>query len=397
MTNYQFRLRDLTGDIRSGTLEAESVEAATAKLREPGVQILEVEEAVAEGGLFPRRVSKQELIYLTSQLAIMVDTGITLSAALGGILQQEENPTLKKILADLKNSVENGDDFSTALARYPRLFDKTFISLVKASEATGMLGTMLERIAVYLRKELETRGKVRAAMAYPAVMMFVATNVTIFLLTYILPKFTPLFKSRGTKLPGVTLALMNTSSNMMTYWYIWLGLAVGLVGGFVYGKRTPRGRQMLDYVKINMPIMGPMFRKVTISRSIRTLGTMLAAGVAMIEAIRLAGEVCGNVHYEKLWNTVADEVTGGCRICEVLQRSTLFPRVLIQMIACGEETAKLDMILERVSGYYDQEVDTAVKAATSMIEPIMISVMGVVVGTIGMALLLPIFSLSKQP
>src|SRR6478736_4799491 len=154
------------------------------------------------GGLFPRRIRKYDLIYVTNQLAIMVDTGITISVALGSIMQQEQNPTMRKVLSELKRSVESGDDFSSALSKHPKVFDKTYVSLIRASEATGKLGEMLNRIANYLRKEVETRGKVRAAMAYPAVMMFVATAVTIFLLTYILPKFTPLFQSRGKSLPG---------------------------------------------------------------------------------------------------------------------------------------------------------------------------------------------------
>jgi len=393
---YEYRVCDPGGNVHDGTLEAATLDEATQQLQDQGFQILSLEET-DDGGLFPRRVTKNDLIYVTNQLSIMVDTGITLSTALGGILQQEENATLKRILRELKTAVENGEDFSAALARYPRLFDKTYVSLVKASEATGTLGTMLERVAGYLRKEVETRGKVRAAMAYPAVMLVLAIGVTLFLLTFIMPKFTPLFASRGTKLPGPTIMMMAISDSLMHRWYFWIAAGVALVAGFIYGRRTQVGRQIIDWLKINMPLLGTMFRKVTISRSIRTLGTMLSAGVPMLEAIRLAGEVSGNVHYERIWQGVIDEVTGGKRICEALHRSPLFPRVLVQMIACGEETGKLDHVLERVSIYYDQEVETAIKGATAMIEPIMISVMGAVVGTIGLALLLPIFSLSKHP
>ena len=394
---FQYRVRDPLGNTHDGNLEAPSLEDARQQLRRDGFQVLEIEEADSAGGLFPKRVSKNEIIYVTAQLAIMVDTGITLSAALAGILEQEPNPTLRKILVELRDAVEAGEDFSAALARYPHLFDKTYRSLVKASEATGTLGTMLDRIAGYLRKQLETRGKVRAALAYPTVMMILAIGVTIFLLTYILPKFTPLFKSRGTNLPAPTRVLMSLSDAMLGYWYLWAAGAVLLVIGFLMGKRTEPGRKALDWVRIHTPIIGPMFRKVTISRSIRTLGTMLSSGVPVMEAIRLAGEVSGNYYYEKIWEQVLEEVTGGRRICEVLRRNPLFPRVLVQMIAAGEETGKLEQVLERLSTYYDSEVETSVKAATSLIEPIMISVMGVIVGTIGLALLLPIFSLSKQP
>ena len=256
---------------------------------------------------------------------------------------------------------------------------------------------MLDRIANYLRKEVESRGKVRAAMAYPTVMMVLAVGVPIFLLTYILPKFTPMFKSKGTDLPKPTLIMMAISDVILGYWYIWAVVIVLLIVGFILGKRTEQGRRALDWLKINMPILGPMFRKVIISRSIRTLGTMLANGVSIVDSIKLSGEVSGNYYYEKLWEDVLDQVTGGKKICDVLAGNPLFPNVLVQMISSGEETGKLDYVLERVSSYYDQEVDNALKTATAMIEPIMISVMGVVVGGIGMALLLPIFSLSKQP
>ena len=395
--NYQYRVRDPMGNTHEGTIEAASTEEATQQLRRDGFHVLQLDEAGDEGGLIPKGVSRSELIYVTAQLAIMVDTGITLSTALSGIVEQETNPTLRKVLKQLKEEVEGGQDFSTALARFPKYFDKTYVSLVKASEATGTLGTMLDRIAAYLRKELETRGKVRAALAYPAVMMVIASGVTVFLLTYILPKFTPLFKSKGTKLPAPTLVMMWLSDAMLGYWYLWLVGAVAVVAGFLYGRRTEAGRKVIDWLKINSPIIGPMFRKVTISRSIRTLGTMLTSGVPIMEAIRLAGAVSGNYYYERLWQHVLDEVTGGKRICEILQGNPLFPRVLVQMISAGEDTGKLDVVLEKVSTYYDGEVETSLKATTSMIEPIMISVMGVVVGTIGLALLLPIFSLSKQP
>ncbi|MFH1924237.1 MAG: type II secretion system F family protein [Planctomycetota bacterium] len=396
---YQYRVRDPLGNVHNGTLEAPSPEAAGQQLRRDGFQVLELEEDAGEnlGPLFGRRVCKQDVIYATSQLAIMVDTGITLSSALEGILKQEENPTLRKILAELKEAVEGGEDFSAALARHPKLFDKTYVSLVKASEATGSLGPMLERIAGYLRKEVETRGKVRAAMAYPTVMMFMAVGVTIFLLTYILPKFTPLFKSKGTDLPKPTLWMMSISDVMLGYWYFWVAGLVLAIAGYLFAKRTEQGRRFFDLVKIHLPILGPMFRKVILSRSIRTLGTMLASGVSTLDAIRLCAEVSGNYHYERTWEEVRDQVTGGKRICEILSGNPLFPPVLVQMIASGEETGRLDYVLERVSTYYDHEVETALKTATSLIEPIMIAVMGMIVGGIGLALLLPIFSLGRQP
>ncbi len=345
--------------------------------------------------LFPRRISKSEVIYLTSQLAIMSQTGITLSTALNGLMQQEANPTLKRVLLSLKSAVESGEDFSTGLARHPKYFDKTYVSLVRASEATGKLGEMLESIANYLRRELESRSKVRAALAYPCVMLVMAVGVTIFLLTIVLPKFMPLFNSRGMQLPKPTLFMMAVSRYMIDYWYAWIALCVAMVIGFFYGRTTVPGRKALDWFKISIPIVGPMCRKVAISRGIRTLGTMIASGVPMLQSLQLTSEVSGNVYYESLWQDVLDQVTSGNQICTSLGRTPLFPKVLVQMISSGEETGKLDSVLVKVSNYYDLEVESSLKTVTSLLEPIMIAVMGIVVGGIAMALLLPIFSLSK--
>jgi type IV pilus assembly protein PilC len=211
----------------------------------------------------------------------------------------------------------------------------------------------------------------------------------------VLPKFAPLFNRPGAKLPAITKVMMTASDSLLHWWWAWLAGIVALIVAFLIFRRTNAGRQSIDTVKIKLPLMGTLFRKIAISRSIRTLGTMIASGVPMLEAIKLSAAVAGNFHFERLWNDVGSQVTEGNRIADSLMRSPLFPRMLIQMIRSGEETGKLDKVMLKISNFYDQEVDTTVKATTSMVEPIMITVMGVVVGGIGMGLLLPIFSLSK--
>ncbi len=396
--SFQYRVRDPLGNFVQGSLDASTAEDAAQQLRRDGFQVVELTEGVDDGeGLFARPVRRAEIVYVTSQLAVMVDTGVTLSAALDNIISQEQNPSHRKVLKSLQSDVQQGDDFSTALARFPRLFDKTYVSLVKASEATGSLGPMLDRVAGYLRKELETRGKVRAAMAYPSVMSVMAVAVTIFLLTFVLPKFTPLFSRKGMQLPKPTRVMMWLSDALTGYWYVWVVLAIAAVLGFIYGRRTPGGRQALDWVKINLPMLGSIYRKVTISRSIRTLGALLSSGIPMLDALQLSADVTGNVWYERLWHNVSDDVTEGKQICESLAGNPLFPPMLIQMISAGEQTGRLGSVLERVSNFYDQEVETSLKTATSLIEPLMITVMGGVVGSIALALMLPIFQLSKSP
>ena len=394
---FQYNVRDPLGNQHQGTIEAAHADDAQQLLRRDGFYVLSLEEGgEGEGfGLFARGVSKIEIIYATNQLAIMVDTGITLSTALQSIVEQCDNPTFCAILTDIKRRVEGGEDFSSCLEKYPKHFDHTYVSLVRASEATGTLGAMLERIATYLRKELETRSKVRSAMAYPGIMALLAVSVTTFLLVYILPKFSPLFTKKGIKLPGLTVVMMTVSDCLIHYWYLWLvGLVAG-IAGLIYAKQTEPGRRTIDWIKINVPLFGSMFRKVTISRSVRTLGTMIGSGVSVLDAIRMSGDVSGNYYYEKLWYHVLDRVTSGNEIHVALSESNLFPPMLIQMIRAGEETGKLDVVLERVSNYYDTEVEQAIKTSTSMIEPIMICVMGVIVGGIALGLLLPIFSLGR--
>jgi type IV pilus assembly protein PilC len=395
---FTYKVRDTKGKIHDGELDSPTLESASQRLTQDGFTVVDLEVADDQDndeGLFPRRISKQEVIYITSQLAVMTDTGITLSTALQGIGEQEENPTLKRVLGELQSAVESGEDFSTALAKHPKLFDKTYVSLIRASEATGTMGEMLERIAGYLRKETETAGRVRAALAYPAVMLFVATGVTIFLLTYVLPKFAPLFNRPGAKLPGITKFMMLASDSLLQWWWAWIGGLTLVIIGLLFFRKTPTGRRTIDTIKLRLPLVGTMYRKVAISRSIRTLGTMMASGVPVLDAIKLSADVSGNYHFEKLWQDVGIQVTEGNRIADSLMRSPLFPRMLIQMIKSGEETGKLDTVMLKISNFYDQEVETTLKTVTSMVEPIMITVMGVVVGGIGMALLLPIFSLSK--
>ncbi len=352
-------------------------------------------EPAEELTLFKRPIKRSDIIFFTTQLAVMVDTGISLSSALSGLITQEENPSFRNLLQDLRSAVESGQDFSHSLAKYPKQFDKTYVSLVRASEATGSLGKMLGRIAEYLRRQQETVNKVRSALTYPVVMLVMAVGVTIFLLTWVLPQFTPIFTSRGMDLPKATVILMAISETLIGHWYWWLAGLVAAIAGLIYGKRTPQGQEIWDGIKINTPIIGPAVRKVILSRSIRTLGVMVEGGVSMLDAIRLAADVSGNIHYERVWLRVLEQVTAGNEIHTALEDCSLFPPTLRQMIASGEETGKLDQVLSQVSTFYDQQVEIALKTATSVLEPLMIAIMGVVVGGIGMALLLPIFSLSR--
>lgn len=396
MSTFAYQAHDPLGHVLEGTLEVGSRDEALARLKRDGLAVIALDEESVGFDLLPRRIKQADIIYVTSQLAVMVDTGITLSKALDSIAQQEANAALKQVLTELKGFVESGEDFSSALARYPQHFDKTFVALIKASEQTGTLGEMLETVSNYLRNQLETRHKIRAAMAYPSIMAVLAVGVTVFLLTYILPQFEPLFSRKGAKLPTPTVFMMSASNLLLDYWYLWAAGLVSAILGIAFGRKTEPGRKILDWVMIHLPIVGTMSRKVTISRSIRTLGTMVASGVSIVEAIRLTAEVAANWYYEQAWLRVLEQITEGRRICDAMHdERALFPPTLVQMIGAGEDTGKLDIVLVKVSTFYDREVETSLKATTSLIEPLMICVMGVIVGGIALGLLMPIFSLSR--
>lgn len=398
---FAYQARDLTGRIRDGLITAETAAEATRQLRTEGLYLLSLDEhsgraPVSSLPVFQKRITRNEIVYLTNQLAVMIDAGVPLATALGGLAQQCANSRLKRILDAIQKDVESGEDFSTTLARFPKHFDRTYINLVKASEASGTLAPMLERIAAHLRAELETRQKVRGALLYPAVMLVLCIGVSIFLLAYVFPKLLPMFATRSVEVPLPTRLMMSASDALVHQWP-WLLLGTAVLGGFLaYARGQPWGRRILDSIWLNLPIFGPMQKKVIIGRSLRTLATTINAGVPVLQAIQLSAGVARNVHYERAWQEAGDLVEAGKQIHEALEGNRLFPATLLQMIASGEASGKLGLVLNKVSDYFDREVSNAIKTVTSLVEPVMVLVMGGVIGTIALAMLLPIFQLSSH-
>ncbi len=398
---FVYHARDLAGALRDGELFAETLDEAVKQIRRDGLFLLSIVEQgegadVHQLSIFQRRVSRQEIVYLTHQMAVMIDAGVPLATALEGLARQADNPTLKQMLEAIQKDVAGGDDLSTAMARFPRHFDKTYTNLVKASETSGTLGPMLERIATQTRSDLETRMKVRGAMAYPAAMLVMCVGVSIFLLSYVFPKLTPLFQARSLALPLPTKVMMVLSDSLLHYWQWHLAGAFAIVCAALFTRRQTWGRLIIDWCWLHIPILGPLLRKVALSRSLRTLATTVNAGVPMLEALELSGAVANNILYEREWKKVGAQVTEGKQIHQALEGHRLFPPTLVQMIASGEATGKLGPVLAKVSDYFDREVATSVAAATRLIEPLMVFVMGSVIGTIALAMLLPIFKLSSH-
>ncbi len=398
---FTYTARNTSGQNQTGELEAESREEAVVKLRQEGLYLLSLEEAESDSKdklsvSKKSRVSRKDIIYFTNQLAIMVDAGVPVSTALEGVSSQLENQTLRDILIQIQKSVEAGSDLSSALEEFPRCFDQTYVNLIKASEASGTMPQMLTRIASQAEEEQETIQNVKGALIYPAIMFLMCIGVCIFLLTYVFPKLMPMFAARGAAVPTPTKLMIFVSTMITSYWYLLLLFLAILGAAFYYIRSQAWGKAACDWIIIRLPIFGTMLKKLAISRSIRTLATTINAGVPMLEAIQLSAGATDNIHFKQSWEDISEQVTSGKQIHEALEGKTLFPTTMQQMIASGESTGRLGMVLNKLSDYFDREVKVAIKSATTLVEPIMVVCMGSIIGFIALSMLLPIFTLSTS-
>ncbi len=385
----------------NGTLIADSVAEVTRLLRGDGkyaTSVQPVEQAPptrAAAGARGIRVTRAEVIQVATQLSIMVDTGVTLSEALDCIALQATTPKLKALLADLSQSVQAGGEFSVACARHPRSFPRVFVALIKASEKSGMLGKLLSRAVIYLRDESETLRKVRGALTYPLIMLLFAVSTTVFLLACVLPKFTAIYSRKGAALPVPTKVLMDLSE-FVTGHAISLPLGIAGVAGVVWMiLRTEKGLQGWHWLELRLPMLGSLFRKLHLSRGMRTIGTMASSGVSLLDCVQIARGISSNTYFKKLWDDVAEQIQAGHQLSETLFASDLVPRPIAQMIQSGEKSGKLAHVMEQISTFGEQELKEKIAEMTRYIEPLMIAVMGSIIGGVTIALLLPIFTISK--
>jgi type IV pilus assembly protein PilC len=331
----------------------------------------------------------------TTQLAVMVRAGINLRAALDGIAEQTDHVGFKKIIVGLKNDVEGGKQFSEAIARHPKLFNSLYVNMVRASEMSGSFSKMLDRIAGYIGQQIETRKMVIGAAIYPAIIGGLAVGVTVFLLSFVLPRFASVFEGKEDVLPWATTFLMGVSKTTVNYWPYILGGAV-VIGGALYAfVKTEVGSFWVDKMKLTIPILRTMFRSLYISRSLQTMGQLINAGVPMLDTLAITGDISGNQLYQGMWKKVYTNVKQGKKIAQPLQKERLLPSAVVQMISAGEESGKLGEVLDEISNFYSKQLRDNIKAVTGMIEPIMILLMGTVVGFIAMAIILPIFKMSS--
>ena len=404
MPTYRYELQQESGDLLIGQIAAQTAAGAAQAIATRGGRIVRLVPlknvetsilkkfwAIMNTGNGP---SKRDILDFTTQLAVMVRAGISLRVAIDGISKHVENDKLKVILTSIREDLEAGCTFSDAIAKYPKLFSPLYVNMVRASELSGSFGHMLDRIAKIITRQIETKKLIIGASIYPCVIGGLATVVTIFLLTFVLPRFAMVFEGKEEILPWTTKFLMDLSAWMVVYWWT-VPIAIAcIVACLVLVAKTERGLCFLDKLKLKFPIVRKMLRALYITRSLQTLGELVNAGVPMVNALEVTGNISGNRNYLALWSNVSDGVKEGRRINEVLDGTKLLPMPVVQMIAAGEESGKLGDVLEEISEYYDRVLRDAVKTFTSLLEPAMIVCMGAVVGFIAMAIILPIFKMS---
>ncbi len=403
MAHYRYQVRGTDGRTSVGTIAAENALTAASNLRAQGQQVLQLVPINQTGQSLADKLkalnqgtgpTQRDVLNFTTQLAVMIRAGISIRAAIEGIAEQSENMKFRKILFQIKQDVEAGKQFSEALAKHPRQFNALYVNMVRASEMSGSFSHMLDRIASYTAQQLETRAMVIGAMIYPCVILSLAVSVTIFLLTFVLPRFAAVFEGKEAVMPWPTRFLMALSAFMVDWWWAVLIAMVGGVVGLVIFGRTDLGARWFDKLKLTLPLFKKMFRALYISRSLHTMGELVNAGVPMLDTLLITGDISGNWFFKRLWQSVYAAVKTGKKIAHPLQKSPLLPRSVVQMVAAGEESGKLGEVLDEVSTYYTKQLKETIKTVTSMIEPIMIMLMGGVVGFIAMAIILPIFKLS---
>lgn len=403
MPKFTYAAKDSRGKEVKGSLEAANPAQVQELLRKQGLFVTKV---AAAGGMnknieiklpkmFRPKVKTKDLCILTRQLATLVDSGLPLVRGLRILQKQTKNDTLKETLGQMTESVEGGSNFSEALAQHPKIFDNLYVNMARAGEAGGVLEQVLNRLAEFLEKAERIKNKVKGAMTYPIVVLCAAFGITGFLMATVIPKFEKIFADLmgGKGMPPLTQAVINFSKNFTTQAPIFVGglVLIGVIIHF-WGK-TKRGRYILDWLKIKTPVLGDLALKGSIARSTRTLGTLMASGVPVLQALNIVRDTAGNSVVAKAYQDIHENVKEGESMTAPMEHSGIFPGMVVSMVDVGEETGALPDMLNRVASTYDDEVDTAVDAMTSIIEPVLIIVLALVVGTIVIAMFQPLTSI----
>ncbi len=395
MPVYMWVAETKRGRTLKGVLEGADENIVRSQLKRRNLEVKKVKEKpkdLFENIAFMQpKIKKKDLVVFTRQFSTMIDAGLPLVQGLSILADQSENPTFRKLLKQVVGDVEGGASLNEALKKHPHVFDDLFVHLVAAGEVGGILDIILQRLAVYIEKAERLKSKVKGAMTYPITVMVIAIAVLAVIMVFVIPVFEELFSSGGNALPGPTQLVINLSDFTLKYiLHIIVGLVL-FVFGFRYFRKTPFGRKAIDALLLKLPIFGPLLKKVAVARFTRTLGTMISSGVPILDALEICAKTSGNVILEEVILEARADVSEGQTMAEPLSQNAIFPPMVTQMIAVGEATGALDAMLDKIAEFYDDEVDNAVEALTSMLEPLLMVFLGGSIGGIVIAMYLPIF------
>src|SRR6266498_1014792 len=397
MASYTYLAREAgTGrEIRS-SIDAASEQAAIAALLGRNLLVVSIQERIGKKGKTSGgAVALADLVVFTRQLATMIDAGLAMVQTLQALAEQTTNKVMRDVIKDVCARVEGGDSFSEALVKHPKVFNKLYVCMVAAGERGGLLAEILARLATYLENTAKLRKKVKSAMMYPTAVTIVAIGITIFLLVKVVPVFGEVYKSFGSKLPGPTQFLINFSNLVKQYLIYLMALAIGLAYAWFAWIKTKKGREFWDRTRIKLPIFGSIAHKICLARFTRTLASLIRSGVPILEVLQIVSNTVGNVVMEKAIQVAGGDIERGESISAALSKHPVFPNMIIRMITAGEQTGKIDSMLERISDFLDEEIETTLSGLTSLIEPILIVFLGVTVGGIAICMFLPIFKMAE--
>jgi type IV pilus assembly protein PilC len=385
--------KDKTGKLQRGEIRAGGEATVNAALRRQGINVVKIKRQGAGRG---RSISPKDITIFTRQLATMMKSGVPLLQAFDIVGKGHSNPAVQRLMMDVKGDVEGGSSLSQAFAKFPRYFDALYVNLVRAGEQAGILDSILDRLATYKEKILAIKGKIKSALFYPASIIVVAFVITAIIMIFVIPAFKQLFTSFGADLPTPTLLVIAISNFFVAYWWaIFGGIGGGIFALFQAWRRSTRMQFVMDRLFLRLPIFGGVIRKATIARWTRTLSTMFAAGVPLVEALDSVAGAAGNRVYYLATKKIQNDVATGISLTVAMQNSDVFPNMVMQMSAIGEESGSLDAMLGKVADFYEQEVDDAVAAISSLMEPMIMVVLGTLIGGMVIAMYLPIFKMGQ--
>lgn len=398
MATFEWTGKTRQGTIQKGQLAANSREEVIALLRKENILVTSVQQKAKDlkiPGFGGGKVSDKDIVIFTRQFATMIDAGLPLVQCLEILSAQCENPVLAKAVGEVRGDVEGGSTYADALRKHPKVFDDLYVNMVAAGEAGGILDTILNRLAKHIEKSMKLKKQIKSAMVYPSTIMGVAGIVIVVLLVFVIPIFAQMFTDFGGTLPALTQFVIDVSHFMQSN----ILIIVGAVGAAVYGfkkyYRTPNGRKTVDKIALKLPVLGDLIRKAAVAKFTRTLGTLIASGVPILEGLGIVAKTAGNKVIEQALMNARQSISEGKTISDPLGKEKVFPPMVVQMIAVGETTGALDAMLSKIADFYDDEVDSAVGALTSLLEPMLMVFLGITIGTIVIAMYLPIFKLAS--